>query len=193
MELSGQLFSREDLYNMFHYLIYHLQIEISKLNEPLLELWNTSMQPSLQETLRKEDTFEELYYMFQDLLTEYASRMEAIRQLDTRYHLIEKVKAFIEREYEDPDLSLSKASDAFQLSASYLSRTFKEESGQNFVDYVTKVRVLRARHLLETTNVSIQHIGLQVGYINPLTFIRVFKKELGITPGHYQKTNKISR
>ncbi|MDF2670841.1 MAG: hypothetical protein K0R67_3147, partial [Paenibacillus sp.] len=52
MELNGQLFSREDLYNMFHYLIYHLQIEISKLNEPLLELWNTSMQPSLQETLR---------------------------------------------------------------------------------------------------------------------------------------------
>ncbi|WP_164821566.1 helix-turn-helix domain-containing protein [Paenibacillus koleovorans] len=191
-ELNGQLFSREDLYNMFHYLIYHLQKEISQLNDPLLELWNKRMLPSLQEALRREDTFEELYYIFHGLLTEYAKQMEAIRQMDTRYHLIEKVKAFIEREYEDPDLSLSKASDAFQLSTSYLSRTFKEESGQNFVDYVTKVRVLRAKLLLETTNSSIQHIGLQVGYINPLTFIRVFKKEIGVTPGYYQKTNKIS-
>lgn len=186
-ELSNQLFSKDDLLNLFHYLIYHLHKETAELTQDFYDIWHLHTLPKLHEALRLEDTFEGVYRLFEETLRESAARMHSIRQNDNRFHFIQKVRGYIEEYYADPNLSLSQISDVFELSPSYLSRLFKEELGEKFIDYVTQVRINHAKRLLEVANDSIQDIASKVGYVNALTFIRVFKKITGDTPGSYRK------
>ncbi|MEF3310385.1 AraC family transcriptional regulator [Paenibacillus sp. GYB004] len=73
------------------------------------------------------------------------------------------------------------------MNASYLSRLFKEQFGEKFNDFVTQVRVEKAVELLKGTEETVNEIAAAVGYTHTLTFIRVFKKVMGNTPGNYRK------
>lgn len=189
-KLQGQLFSKEDLINLFQYLIYHLQKEMAELPKPFQDIWSQDTAPRLEEALERVNTLKGIGLSFESILEEAAASMDGLRQNDTRFHVIQKVKRYIEESYADPDLSLSRIGELFELSPSHLSRMFKEELGMNFIDYVTQVRIAHAVRLLEHTTDLIQDIAVQVGYANSLTFIRVFKKITGITPGsHRLKTN----
>jgi YesN/AraC family two-component response regulator len=186
-ELHKQLFSKDDLLNLFNYLIYHLHKETSELTQNFQDIWALHTLPRLHDALRLEDTLKGLYRHFGEILRDSEAKMNSIRQNDNRFHFIKKVKGHIEEYYADPNLSLSQISDVFRLSPSYLSRLFKEELGEKFIDYVTQVRINHAKRFLEDTNNSIQDIALKVGYVNALTFIRVFKKLTGETPGSFRK------
>ncbi|MNN89103.1 Arabinose operon regulatory protein [compost metagenome] len=98
-----------------------------------------------------------------------------------------RVKEYLNEHYANPDLSLTYLSGEFELNAKYLSQMFKEEFGVNFLDYLGNVRIQQAKRLLMETGESIQVIGIQVGYPNVRSFMRVFKKLTGVTPGEYRK------
>lgn len=87
----------------------------------------------------------------------------------------------------DEDLSLSKLSDAFQLSESSISRRIKQITDSNFLDYVNRKRVEYACQLLSETEMSVNDISRASGYENDITFRRLFKKYMGITPGDYRR------
>ena len=78
--------------------------------------------------------------------------------------------------------------DEFELSRQTISRKFSQTFGVTLSDYITNVRINKAKELLETTNLSGHHIAKMVGYVDGGTFIRAFKKQIGITPGQYKKT-----
>ncbi|MNI88550.1 HTH-type transcriptional regulator YesS [compost metagenome] len=59
--------------------------------------------------------------------------------------------------------------------------------GEKFVDYLSLLRIRHARQLLEETNASIQDTAMKVGYTHALSFIRMFKKVMNVTPGDYRK------
>ncbi|MFX4261109.1 response regulator [Pelotomaculum propionicicum] len=86
------------------------------------------------------------------------------------------------------DLNLEAVAGKFFLSPSYLSRIFKIETGMNFVDYVTQVRMRAAEQLLNKPDESIAGIAKKAGYHDIKYFTRVFKKHKGITPGEYRKS-----
>nr|WP_286672589.1 helix-turn-helix transcriptional regulator [Cohnella hashimotonis] len=79
--------------------------------------------------------------------------------------------------------------DRLNITRGYLSTYFKEKSGTNFVDYVMTYRMDKAKEILSRTDLKIQEVGQLVGYANVSTFIRVFKKQTGTTPGDYKKLN----
>lgn len=101
--------------------------------------------------------------------------------------MISEMKAYIEEHYTNPDLSLTILSDRFQVSAKYASHLFKEEFNTKFVDFLAQLRIVHAQNLLSQTDEVIQQIALQVGYANSVTFGRVFKRIVGVTPGDYRK------
>ncbi|MNI14765.1 HTH-type transcriptional regulator YesS [compost metagenome] len=78
-------------------------------------------------------------------------------------------------------------SERFKLTPNYLSRLFKEEFGEKFIDYLAGLRIEQAKYLLVTTSEAIQEIAGRVGYTHTFSFIRVFKKLVGRTPGDYRK------
>jgi len=94
---------------------------------------------------------------------------------------------YMEENYADPDLSLSKLAEVFQLNASYLSNLFKEQIGDNFMALLGQLRIDAAKTLLDNEKLTVQEIAKQVGYTNSNTFIRNFKKYTDTTPGEYRE------
>jgi two-component system response regulator YesN len=86
-------------------------------------------------------------------------------------------------------ITLENAAEKFHLNSSYLSRLFKQETGENFVVYLTKTRIDKARELIGNTNTSIQEIAIMVGFENSNYFSKLFKRYMGISPGEYKKTS----
>lgn len=101
---------------------------------------------------------------------------------NTSNSLISNIKLFIKENYKDSSLSLNKISDTFNISESYFSHLFKEETKENFSEYLEKLRIDQAMKLLKSTDMSIVDIASDVGYNSALSFRRAFKKLHGITP-----------
>ncbi len=87
----------------------------------------------------------------------------------------------------DEDLSLSKLSEAFQMSESSISRRIKQITDYNFLDYVNRKRIEYACSLLAETDMSVNEVARTAGYESDITFRRLFKKYSGITPGDYRR------
>ncbi|KRF43969.1 helix-turn-helix domain-containing protein [Paenibacillus sp. Soil787] len=102
-------------------------------------------------------------------------------------NLKDQVLSYIDEHLADMDLSLTSLSLKFEVNAPYLSRFIKEQSGETFIDYVNKQRVQLAKQLMTETDDTITEITQKVGFSNSNTFIRVFKRYEGITPGQFRK------
>lgn len=83
-------------------------------------------------------------------------------------------------------LSLSDLASLSNLSESYLSKTFKKEVGQNLSQYVEHLRCDKAAEMLQSGRTPIQEISGYVGYIDNNYFVKVFKKQYGVTPSEYR-------
>ena len=99
---------------------------------------------------------------------------------------INKVKRFIERNY-DKNISLKAASEVVCLSPKYLSRIFKENTGMGFNEYKLRNKIEKAKKLLKNTGYNINQIAFKLGYLNPESFLRIFKKFTGLTPTEFRK------
>lgn len=96
--------------------------------------------------------------------------------------LVSTIEQYIKNNYRDPSLGLNKISDEFQISESYFSHMFKEKSGVNFSVYLEALRMREAARLIQNTNINLSELYIEVGYNNPATFRRAFKKIYGVTP-----------
>ena len=93
----------------------------------------------------------------------------------------------------DKEVSLSGIAAQLRMDASYLSRSFKQEIGVTFMEYLLSLRIERAKYLLSKDAMTIQDIAQAVGYINVNSFIRIFKKHVGMTPGSYRELHTPKR
>jgi two-component system response regulator YesN len=100
---------------------------------------------------------------------------------------VERAKAFIEERY-NRDISLDDVSREVDISPYYFSKLFKEETGENFIEYLTSVRIGRAKQLIAGSDMSMKEICTEVGYSDPNYFSRIFKKNVGVTPTEYKES-----
>jgi two-component system response regulator YesN len=108
------------------------------------------------------------------------------KQEEQSMSAVNKAKQYIDENYMH-ELTLDDVSRVVNISSYYFSKVFKEETGENFIDYLTKLRIEAAKNLLKTTNKSMKEISSEVGYSDPNYFSRNFKKYTGKTPTDYQK------
>jgi AraC-like DNA-binding protein len=97
--------------------------------------------------------------------------------------LKDKIVVHIERNFGDTGLGVASIAERLGMNPSYLSYFFKEQTNRNLTDYIKEVRLREAERLLKSSSLKISEIAERVGYGNANTFIRVFKKDRGITPG----------
>lgn len=90
------------------------------------------------------------------------------------------------------DITLELVAEQVGVSASYLSRLFKEEMGIGFQEFLTNIRIEKAIELLQDDSVSIRDLAGAVGYNNPTYFCKTFKRKTGKTVGAYRKSLGIS-
>lgn len=107
------------------------------------------------------------------------------RQADEAGTPIERIRRYVTEHLEEKS-SLSSVASYMQMSPSYLSRYYKEKTGENFVDFSRSVRMERAKAYLRETNLKIYEIALRLGYQNAQHFAVAFKEYTGCTPVQYR-------
>lgn len=115
-----------------------------------------------------------------------ASRNVSTKASEKSLGAVEMAKAYIQNNY-NRDISLDEVSQAVNISPYYFSKVFKEDVGEGFVEYLTKIRMDKAKELLTTTEYSMKEICSMVGYSDPNYFSRSFKKNVGVTPTEYKQ------
>ena len=80
------------------------------------------------------------------------------------------------------DLRIDRICDAIHVSKYYFCRKFKQSTGLTVMNYILKTRIISAKNLMETTNLTIGQISQRCGFSSQSYFCRVFKEECGMTP-----------
>lgn len=165
-----------------------------KINEELyqyLRLFSSTerMQPKLEEQLEKRIIEATSIAELKKLLVQHIC--ENMEQLigDSKSNLspaIRTAKIFIANNYKQ-DIGLGDVAKVVNLSSVYFSGLFKKEIGENFVDYLNRVRIDAAKILLKDVRNNIGEIAEQCGFSDTRYFAKIFKRSVGITPSDYRK------
>ena len=99
--------------------------------------------------------------------------------------IIEKAVAFI-NEHIAEDLSLEDTAAEVNVSPFYLSKLFKEEKNENYISYITDVRMQKAQELLRNPRASVKEVSASVGYKDQNYFSRLFRNKFGLTPTEWR-------
>ena len=118
------------------------------------------------------------------ILRSVSAALEEKRGEDTRP--IRAAKQYIQENYGRP-ITLEQVSAVAGFNASYFSSFFKKETGQNFLEYLSEVRMNRAKELLRDSDASIAKICEMVGYLDLKHFTTTFKKMTGVQPGEFRQ------
>ena len=97
---------------------------------------------------------------------------------------------YIQKNYMDPDLSLNSICSYLNISTSYFSTIFKEETGETFTEVLIRTRMEKAKELLENTTMKNYEIAEKVGFSDPHYFGISFKKMTGCTPTEYAREKR---
>lgn len=100
-------------------------------------------------------------------------------------HLLGNLVKFIDENFNDSNLNLNSAAEAFGYNSKYISRVFKNSMGITFSEYLTNARMQHAVFLIEQNVTSVKNIALLSGYKDPLYFSNVFKNKIGTSPKEY--------
>ena len=165
-----------------------------KINEELyqyLRLFSNAerMQKKLEEQLEKRIIEATSIAELKKLLVQHIC--ENMEQLigDSKSNLspaIRTAKIFIANNYKQ-DIGLGDVARVVNLSSVYFSGLFKKEMGENFVDYLNRVRIDAAKVLLKDVRNNIGEIAEQCGFSDTRYFAKIFKRSVGITPSDYRK------
>lgn len=134
-----------------------------------------------QQCSRAPELFACLRAFQQRLLESTLQRRESESQRPIRV-----AKQYVQRHYSE-NITLEDVCAAAGFSVSYFSALFKKETGEGFAKYLTRVRMERAKELLQETNLPVAEICSQVGYGDLKHFNQTFKKVTSLSPGQYRK------
>lgn len=185
--------------------IYEKNIETANGSEQLRSclMWNlTASVLRAENELREKVEFPDMQKLLEEMSLQIASRegKELLKERigvicaeaakargQKKDYIAEQIKEYIEQHASDPNLSNSQIAEAFRMNVSYLSTFFKEKTGMSPLDYIHRVRLARAKKLLDETNLTVEVISAKVGCNNSITLTRLFKKYEGMTAAEYKK------
>lgn len=122
-----------------------------------------------------------------DLLA-LAALLASLIQPDEREEedLLGQMYHYIAKQFDAPNFSIKQMACDFSMSISALSSYFKSHAGVLLSDYITEMKIKKAMQLLEFSNLSIQEVGLSIGYFNVNSFARRFHQMTNMTPREYR-------
>jgi two-component system response regulator YesN len=131
------------------------------------------------------DQLIEFAYQTFSYITSYVKPQNSI---DYDNHIVRATREFLEQHYAE-DISLEDVAEQVNISPQYYSKLIKKTTGFNFIDWLSMLRVKKAKELLNNSDYTVKEVCFMVGYKDPNYFSRIFKKRIGITPSEYVKTS----
>jgi len=136
------------------------------------------------QTVLAAEHYDELKTWFLRKIAESA-RNVSTKADEKANRIIARARAFIDRNFQR-DLTLEEVSREVHVSPYYFSKLFKEQTGENFINYLTLRRIETAKQLLTDGSLNVKSICTEIGYHDPNYFSRLFKRFEGITPTEYR-------
>lgn len=145
----------------------------------------------LNDTMKFSDTADNARIYMIKLLSEV---IDFRNQLSGKKYteIIEKARNYIQNNYQNEDMSLQSVASNVNVSSNHFSAIFRKETGETFIEYLTNVRMEKAKELLICTSMKTSEVGFEVGYKDPHYFSYIFKKIQGMSPKEYRKLKKES-
>jgi AraC-like DNA-binding protein len=185
-QIRESMLSRQEIMNTVQLLFQHYNREFAELPREYQEQWAAVFTPLLPR-LEGWETLDDLRVLCWEGFRELAEQMQTLHcSRKHRSHILE-IRKYIEQNYNNPELSLNYLSDLFDINPKYLSKLFKDEIGEKFVDLLISHRIEKAKQLMLETDKAIQEISEEVGYTNYNSFNRAFKNVVGVAPSDYRK------
>lgn len=173
----------DDIYATCFEMILVLRFEFVKVISGK-ELREKISQIKLED-VKRHTTINELYIFIKALISEIVASL-AEHQQSEGSAIISKAIGFCKSNLAT-DITLDIVSEHISMNKSYFSFLFKKETGENFWDYLTKMRIGKAKELLLNTNLKIYGIAETVGYKNASHFGKIFKEQVGVTPAEFKE------
>jgi two-component system response regulator YesN len=104
--------------------------------------------------------------------------------------IVLEAEKIIRKRFAD-NLSLQSVADEVHVTPVWLSKLFKKEKRMTFLEYLTDMRIVKAKEMLGDVRFKIYQISYQVGYKDPVHFTKLFKKQSGLTPKEFRKQRGI--
>lgn len=157
------------------------------------EYFRSAIQMGVADYLLKPLTYQALTETFAKLKEKLDEMNPSASEQPIGYYegLIQQVDEYLRGHLQDA--TLTRCAKRVALSPSYLSRTYKEYSGKNFVDRLLELRMERACELLDNPDYRAYDVAYDVGYDSPNNFSRAFKAYTGWTPSEYRRRGKDER
>lgn len=121
-----------------------------------------------------------------ELINTAIENVRSMQKTDSIVHSQKDIiKDYIDRNYKK-DISAKDVAGILGYSDVYFSKVFKQLFDDNFINYLTKIRIDRAKVLLKDISFNIKEVGKSVGYADSNYFTKVFKRSVGISPSEYR-------
>jgi AraC-like DNA-binding protein/mannose-6-phosphate isomerase-like protein (cupin superfamily) len=183
--LVSAIYQSKD-YNNF--IIFH-SAQSNKLHDLVKSLICEYFEPSIcsQEIINCY-----IILIFSELLQIYQNQNLEVQIMDQTANTrnIFKILEYIEKNYANS--SLAATAEIFSFHPNYLSTLLKKTTGKSFKEIIHEQKLKKACALLKNTNMTVDHIALEVGYNNCSFFYKIFKDAFGVTPFEYRQ-QKIER
>lgn len=158
------------------------QLSVSVLNGAELAAQCNRLALLLNTATKSSDYF--------SALEEAADVCCALRQNDTNANLLNRIIDCVDAGFTDSDFNVTRVAEILGMNLSYISEYFTVQNGFGLLEYINRCRINRAKELLQNEpSLSIATIAKQVGFDYPNSFIRIFKKFEGMTPGEFRRKN----
>jgi len=189
--------------------LFHKNIVEKRLNHQMQQIFINEMQGTLvklQQRTFSDDT------VVSEIVSNGLSRMKEMTDLQTiqyckqsfmeickvyatkqgnrHANLMTRIDSFIKDNFSDPDFGLPVISDEFNVSYTYLSEIIKDFKDMSFINYLQKLRMAKAKELLEETDMQVKEIFTQCGYNSSNSFGKAFKRIHGVTASEYREKHR---
>lgn len=173
----------------FQKLAFHIvNLCLKSFNNLNLDIPKSISIDSIYYRINECYTMEDFYGIYNDIINSFVGSIQKTKQSSS--YIEDYIIEYIENHYME-DVYLDLLSDKLKISSSYLSQYFKSKTGMNFINYLNKIRIGKAQHLLLNTNKKIMDVANSVGFTNENSFSRTFKKYTNTTPKEFRRDAKM--
>ena len=163
----------------------------------LLQLYETSRELSIDAFLETHD-YNQAWQTLNKFKTLYELENYTIEQIKAFFEYrnekrdnsgkVLQIKNYIASNYRDSNLSVKQISEYSFLSMAYMCSMFKQETGKTINQYITNLRIEKAKELLKNKSYNISDVAEQVGINDSQYFAKIFRKNVNMTPTMYKET-----
>ncbi|MFC5451306.1 helix-turn-helix transcriptional regulator [Paenibacillus aestuarii] len=135
--------------------------------------------------MKRHENLDGMYVWLEEIFRKTLKINDETKKLSRSQQIYEETKLHIEQNYQNPNLNVEEITKLAFIHGSYLRKIFNREANMSISDYITYVRMQRAKELIRMKCANISTISEMVGYNDPGYFSKCFKKFYGHTPSEY--------